>query len=381
MSGPLQGVKVIELAGIGPAPYACMLLADAGAEVIRLERAPAGGALAPPGPYWDLLNRSRPSVGVDLKRPEAVELVLDLVEQADVLIEGFRPGVVERLGLGPDHCWARNRALVYGRMTGWGQAGPLAETAGHDIDYIAISGVLWQIGRAGERPTPPLNLVGDFGGGGMLLAFGVLAALVDARQSGQGQVVDAAMTDGSISLATMMFALRQLGTWSDERGTNMLDTGAPFYEVYETADGQYFAVGAIEPKFYAELLKGLGLDGVDLPAQSDRDRWPEMKERFAATFRTKTRDEWAAVFDGTDACASPVLSPWEAHEHPHNQARGTFVEVDGLVQPGPAPRFSRTPSEISRPPSPAGADTEEGLAAWGVDTERIAALREAGAVS
>jgi alpha-methylacyl-CoA racemase len=381
MSGPLQGVKVIELAGIGPAPYACMLLADAGAEVIRLERAPAGGAAAPPGPYWDLLNRSRPSVGVDLKRPEAVELVLDLVEQADVLIEGFRPGVVERLGLGPDDCWARNRALVYGRMTGWGQEGPLAETAGHDIDYIAISGVLWQIGRAGERPTPPLNLVGDFGGGGMLLAFGVLAALVDARQSGQGQVVDAAMTDGSISLATMMFALRQLGAWNEERGTNMLDTGAPFYEVYETADGKYFAVGAIEPKFYAALLKGLGLDGDDLPAQSDRDRWPEMKERFAATFRTKTRDEWAVVFDGTDACASPVLSPWEAHEHPHNQARGTFVEVDGIVQPGPAPRFSRTPSEISRPPSPAGADTEEGLAAWGVDAERIAALRETGAVS
>jgi alpha-methylacyl-CoA racemase len=374
-------MKVIELAGIGPAPYACMLLADAGAEVIRLERAPAGGALAPPGPYWDLLNRSRPSVGIDLKRPEAVELVLDLVEQADVLVEGFRPGVVERLGVGPDDCWARNRALVYGRMTGWGQDGPLAETAGHDIDYIAISGVLWQIGRTGERPTPPLNLVGDFGGGGMLLAFGVLAALVDARQSGQGQVVDAAMTDGSISLATMMFALRQLGNWKEERGTNMLDTGAPFYEVYETADGQYFAVGAIEPQFYRELLVGLGLDGEDLPAQSDRDRWPEMKERFAATFRTKTRDEWAAVFDGTDACASPVLSPWEAHEHPHNQARGTFVEVDGLVQPGPAPRFSRTASAISRPPSPAGADTEEGLAAWGVDTGRIAALREAGAVS
>jgi alpha-methylacyl-CoA racemase len=381
MSGPLQGVKVIELAGIGPAPYACMLLADAGAEVIRLERAPTGGALAPPGPYWDLLSRSRPSVGIDLKRPEAVELVLDLVEQADVLIEGFRPGVVERLGVGPDDCWTRNRALVYGRMTGWGQDGPLAETAGHDIDYIAISGVLWQIGRTGERPTPPLNLVGDFGGGGMLLAFGVLAALVEARQSGQGQVVDAAMTDGSISLATMMFALRQLGNWNEERGTNMLDTGAPFYEVYETADGQYFAVGAIEPQFYAALLKGLGLDHEDLPAQNDRDRWPEMKERFAATFRAKTRDEWTAVFDGTDACAAPVLSPWEAHEHPHNRARGTFVDVDGVVQPGPAPRFSRTPSVISRPPSPAGADTEEGLAAWGVDTGRIAALREAGAVS
>jgi len=266
-------------------------------------------------------------------------------------------------------------------MTGWGQDGPLASTAGHDIDYIAISGALGLMGRAGERPAPPLNLVGDFGGGGMMLAFGVLAAVLEAQRSGQGQVVDAAMTDGSASLITMMFAFRLLGNWKEERGVNMLDTGAPYYEVYETADGRYFAVGAIERQFYAELLKGLGLDGEDLPDPSDRDRWPEMKERFAQVFSTKTRDEWAAIFDGTDACAAPVLTAWEAHEHPHNQARGTYVEVDGVVQPGPAPRFSRTPSVVSRPPSPPGADTAEALSAWGVDDEAIARLQEAGAIS
>jgi alpha-methylacyl-CoA racemase len=381
VSGPLHGVRVVELAGLGPAPYACMLLADAGADVLRLERAPAGGAPAPDGPYWDLINRSRQSVGVDLKRPQAVGLVLDLVEQADVLIEGFRPGVAERLGVGPKDCGARNAKLVYGRMTGWGQDGPLADTAGHDIDYIAISGALWPLGRTDERPAPPLNLIGDFGGGGMLLAFGVLAALLEAQRSGKGQVVDAAMTDGSASLMTMMFAFRQFGWWKPERGVNLLDTGAHFYEVYETADGGFFAVGAIEPKFYAELLKGMGLEGEDLPTQMDRDRWPAMKERFAAVFRTRTRDQWAAVFEGTDACAAPVLSPWEADQHPHNRARGTFVEVDGVVQPAPAPRFSRTPGEISRPPSPPGADTDEGLAAWGIGSAAIAALRKAGAIS
>ncbi|HVX23601.1 MAG TPA: CaiB/BaiF CoA-transferase family protein [Acidimicrobiales bacterium] len=381
MSGPLTGIRVIELAGLGPGPYACMLLADAGADVIRLERAPAGGVPWTGGPYWDLLNRSRPSVGVDLKRPEAVGLLMDLVEQADILIEGFRPGVAERLGIGPEQCWARNAKLVYGRMTGWGQDGPLASAAGHDIDYIAISGALGLIGRAGERPVPPLNLVGDFGGGGMMLAFGVLAALLESQRSGQGQVVDAAMTDGSASLITMMFAFRLLGSWKEERGVNMLDTGAPYYEVYETADGQYFAVGAIERQFYAELLKGLGLDADDLPDPADRDRWPELKERFAAVFRTRTRDEWAAVFDGTDACAAPVLSAWEAPDHPHNKARGTYVEVDGVVQPGPAPRFSRTASVVSRPPSPPGADTTAALAAWGVSEEAMAKLREAGAIS
>jgi alpha-methylacyl-CoA racemase len=385
-SGPLSGIKIIELAGIGPSPYTCMMLADAGAQVIRLERAAPGAAeraaAASGEAYWDLLNRSRPSVGIDLKHPDAVELVLGLVEQADGLIEGFRPGVAERLGVGPDACWARNRALVYGRMTGWGQDGPMAQAAGHDIDYIAIGGALWPLGRADSAPVPPLNLVGDFGGGGMLLAFGMVAALLEAARSGEGQVVDAAMVDGAASLMTMIHSFHKFGIWTEGRGENMLDTGAPFYEVYETSDGKFFAVGGIEAKFYAELLEGMGLAGdTTLPGQMDRAQWPAMKEKFAAVFRTKTRDEWAAIFDGTDACATPVLSPWEAHLHPHNQARSTFVEVDGVVQPAPAPRFSRTPSMISRPPSPPGADTETGLVEWGVDEGTIAKLRASGALS
>jgi alpha-methylacyl-CoA racemase len=379
VSGPLQGVKVIELAGIGPSPYAAMLLADAGAQVIRLERATS--AAPAQAPYWDLLNRSRPSVGIDLKHPDAVALTLRLVADADVLIEGFRPGVAERLGLGPDDCLAVNPRLVYGRMTGWGQSGPLADTAGHDIDYIAIGGALWAMGREEDNPVPPLNLVGDFGGGGMLLAFGVLAALVEARGSGQGQVVDTAMVDGAASLMTMIYAFHHLGMWQERRGSNILDTGAHFYEVYETADGKWFAVGGIEPKFYAELLKGLGLSDEVLPEQNDREQWPAMKKRFAEIFLTKTRDEWAAIFEGTDACASPVLSPFEAHLHPHNQARGTFVEVEGIVQPGPAPRFSRTPSSVSKPPSPPGADTVAGLLAWGLSDAEIKSLQESGAVA
>ena len=383
--GPLSGVKVIELAGIGPAPFTCMMLADAGAQIIRLERAAPGaverGAEAPAG-YWDLLNRSRPSVGIDLKHPDAVELVLGLAEQADGLIEGFRPGVAERLGVGPEECRRRNKALVYGRMTGWGQDGPLADSAGHDIDYIAIGGALWSLGRADSRPVPPLNLVGDFGGGGMLLAFGMVAALLEAARSGEGQVVDAAMVDGSASLMTMIHTFHQYGIWNEERGANMLDTGAPFYEVYETSDGKYFAVGGIEAKFYAALLEGLGLAGdATMPDQMDREQWPAMKERFAGIFSTKTRDEWSSIFEGTDACAAPVLSPWEAHRHPHNVARGTFTEIDGVIQPAPAPRFSRTPSGVSRPPSPPGADTVSGLAEWGVDEGAIAKLRESGALS
>jgi alpha-methylacyl-CoA racemase len=379
MAGPLQGVRVVELAGIGPGPYTCMLLADLGADVVRVDRATGGGPVTD-GPHWDLLVRSRRSVGVDLKSDEGVELVLDLVEKADALVEGWRPGVAERLGLGPEDCLGRNQRLVYGRMTGWGQDGPLSARAGHDIDYIALSGALWSIGRAGEAPVPPLNLVGDFGGGGMLLAFGVVAALVEARSSGLGQVVDAAMVDGAASLMTMTYAMHSLGMWNDDRASNMLDTGAPYYEVYETADGRWFAIGAIEPQFYAELLRVLGLDGEELPAQNDRSRWPETKERFAALFRTRTRDEWAAAFEGTDACGAPVLSPWEAHNHPHNEARGTFVEVAGVVQPGPVPRFSRTPASISRPPSPSGAFCDEVLADWGVDAERIASLRKAGTI-
>jgi alpha-methylacyl-CoA racemase len=386
-SGPLSGIKIIELAGIGPSPFTAMMLADAGAQIIRLERAAPGAperAAAPdaPGSHWDLLCRSRSSVGIDLKNPESVELVLRLVEQADGLIEGFRPGVTERLGLGPDDCLARNRALVYGRMTGWGQDGPMAPRAGHDIDYIAIGGALWPMGRADSLPVPPLNLIGDFGGGGMLLAFGMVAALLEATRSGQGQVVDAAMVDGAATLMTMIHAFHSSGIWNDERGTNMLDTGAPFYEVYETSDGKYFALGGIEPQFYAQLVEGLGLTDDPLFAQqNDRANWPAMKEHIAAVVITKTRDEWDAIFEGTDACAAPVLSPWEAHTHPHNKARATFVEVDGVVQPAPAPRFSRTPSAISRPPSAPGADTVSALVEWGIEEATVAKLRETGALS
>jgi len=380
MSGPLEGIRIVELAGIGPSPYTCMLLADAGADVLRVDR--ATGSPPPPStePHWDLLNRSRSSVAVNLKHAEGVRLVLDLVEGADGLVEGWRPGVAERLGVGPDACMERNPRLVYGRMTGWGQDGPLASSAGHDIDYIALAGALWPIGRAGERPVPPLNLVGDFGGGGMLLAFGMCAAIIEAQRSGRGQVVDASMVDGAASLMTMTFAFRRLGLWTEGRGVNVLDSGAPFYEVYDTSDGKWFAIGAIEPQFYAELLKVLGLDAGQLPAQNDREHWADMKERFAAIFRTRTRDEWAEAFAGTDACGAPVLSPWEAHTHPHNVQRKTFVEVEGVVQPGPVPRFSRTPAAVHKPPSVAGADAVAALRSWGIDESRIAALRESGAV-
>jgi alpha-methylacyl-CoA racemase len=376
MGGPLAGIKVIELAGIGPSPYAAMLLADLGADVLRLERADPDAAGEP---YWDLLTRSRPSVAVNLKHDRGRELVLDLAESADALIEGFRPGVTERLGLGPTDLAARNPRLVYGRMTGWGQDGPLASTAGHDINYIAISGALWPIGRAGERPTPPLNLVGDFGGGGMLLAFGVLAGILSARASGTGQVVDAAMVDGSASLMAMTYSFLAAGLWREERGANLLDTGAHFYEVYECSDGRYVAVGAIERQFYEVLLDGLGLADADLPAQMDRAQWPAMKERFAAIFATRTRDEWAARFDGTDACVSPVLSPLEAARHPHNVARGTFVG-DEVVQPGPAPRFSATPGAVSAAPRTPGSGTRTALVSWGIDAERVERLRAEGAL-
>jgi alpha-methylacyl-CoA racemase len=384
-SGPLSGIKIIELAGIGPSPYTAMMLADAGAQVIRLERAAPGAperATEATGTHWDLLNRSRASVGVDLKHPDGVELVLRLAEQADGLIEGFRPGVAERLGVGPEDCWARNRALVYGRMTGWGQDGPMAAMAGHDINYIAVGGALWSMGRAGSPPVPPLNLVGDFGGGGLLLAFGMVSALLEASRSGQGQVVDAAMVDGAASLMTMIHSFHELGMWDDDRASNLLDSAAPWYDAYETSDGRYFAVGGLETQFYAELIEGLGLaDDPLMATQKDKSQWPVMKERFAAVIATKTRDEWTAIFDGTDACAVPVLTPWEAHLHPHNQARSTFVEVEGRMQPAPAPRFSRTPSAISKGPSFPGADTVSELIDWGVDEATVAKLREAGAVS
>ena len=377
MTGPLQGVKVIEMAGIGPGPFAAMMLADMGAEVLRVDR-PNARVL---NPHLDVLNRGRRSIAVDLKHPDGVQTVLRLVEQADGLIEGFRPGVMERLGLGPDECLARNPKLVYGRMTGWGQEGPLAQAAGHDINYIAIAGVLNNFKRGSERPVPPLNLVGDFGGGGLLLAFGLVCALLEASRSGQGQVVDAAMVDGAAVLSTMIHAFIAMGIWQDDPGTNILDTGAHFYDVYETADGKYIAVGAIEPQFYAELLERTGLKDEDLPFQMDRSQWPALKDRFAALFKTRTRDEWQELLEGTDACAVPVLSLTEAPGHPHNVARKTFVERDGVVQPAPAPRFSRTSAEIAGPAAAPGQHTEEALADWGFSADELAKLHETGAVT
>ncbi len=375
MSGPLTGVRIVELAGVGPAPFAGMMLADAGADIIRLDR--FDRATYPPQerPHVDLMNRGRRSVAVDLKHPGGVALTLRLVAQADGLMEGFRPGVAERLGLGPDVCLERNPRLVYGRMTGWGQTGPMAAAAGHDIDYISLAGALEPIGRAGQPPLPPLNLIGDFGGGGMLLAFGMLAGIVSAQRTGEGQVVDAAMVDGAAALMTMIYTLRSAGIWNGERGTNLLDTGSHFYEVYETSDGGFMGVGAIEPQFYAELLKLLGLAGEELPDQMDRDHWTEMKERFASIFLTKTRDEWTSIFDGTDACVAPVLSMTEAPDHPHNRHRGTFTEVAGVVQPSPAPRFTKTPGAIRCPPPNPGQHGDEALQDWGFDVEEIAELR------
>jgi alpha-methylacyl-CoA racemase len=373
--GPLEGVKVVELAGIGPSPYACMLLADLGADVLRVER---GDADADHETTWEILNRSRPSVAVDLKNPAGRDLVLELCEQADVLIEGFRPGVTERLGLGPEDVAKRNPRLVYGRMTGYGQDGPNALRAGHDINYIAVSGALWPMGRAGEAPVPPLNLVGDFGGGSLFLALGVVAAVLSARTTGEGQVVDAAMVDGSASLMALSHSLMNAGFWHEERGANLLDTGAPFYEVYETKDQRYVAVGAIEAKFYDELLRGLGIDESELTGQFDRDAWPERKKLFALTFIEKTRDEWTEIFEGVDACVTPVLSPREAARHPYNTARGVF-SLDGDVQPQPAPRFSKTPGAIGRSPGKAGSGTREGLLSWGIDLQRQEALRAEGA--
>jgi alpha-methylacyl-CoA racemase len=367
--GPLHGTKIIEIAGIGPGPFAAMMLADMGADVLRLYRAdqppPLGGSSA------DIVSRGRSPVPVNLKEPEGRELVLRLAEEADALIEGFRPGVMERLGLGPDAVAERNPKLVYGRMTGYGQDGPMASVAGHDINYISIAGALGAIRRAGERPLFPLNLVGDYGGGGMLLAFGVVCGIVEARTSGQGQVVDAAMVDGTALLTTIFHGLRAGGIWFDPPGTNMLDSGAHFYEVYETSDGGHIAVGAIEPQFYAELLRLLNVDAGEHP-QWDRERWPEFKERFAAIFRSRTRDEWAAILEPAEACATPVLGLTEAPKHAQIVARQTFVEHDGVVQPAPAPRFSRTPGAISDPRQTAA----EALAAWGLSDDEIARLSD-----
>lgn len=378
--GPLDGIKVIEIAGIGPGPFCAMLLADMGAEVIRVDRAGHVADEMPDAPNLDLLNRSRKSIGVDLKNPDGVETILRLVESADAIIEGFRPGVAERLGIGPEDCMARNPKLIYGRMTGWGQTGPYAATAGHDINYIALSGVLGTIGRAGEAPVPPINLIGDFGGGGMLLALGVCAALVETAKSGEGQVIDAAMTDGSALLATMVHSMIAMGIWRDGRGTNMLDTGAPFYDAFECADGEYISLGSIEPQFYAELMRITGLENEGMPRQNDRSHWAENKVKIAATIKSKTRDEWSELMEGSDVCFAPVLSPQEAYVHPHNVERETFVEVAGVMQPAPAPRFSRTPATISSPPPHAGQHTDEALESWGFAADDLATLRASGAI-
>jgi alpha-methylacyl-CoA racemase len=366
MSGPLHGLKVIEVGSIGPGPFAAMMLADMGAAVLRLARPTTG---AEGGSIFDATGsvyRGRPTLVVDLKRDEDRERVLRIAESADALIEGFRPGVMERLGLGPDVLLARNPRLVYGRVTGYGQDGPLASVPGHDINYISIAGVLGAIARSGERPLAPLNLIGDYGGGGMLLAFGIMCALHEARSSGQGQVVDAAMVDGAALLSTSIHGLRALGHWDGEPGTNMLDSGAHFYEVYEAADGGHIAVGAIEPQFYAELLRALEIDPAEAP-QWDRARWPALKERFAEAFLRRTRDEWAELLESADACATPVLGLEDAPRHPHNVARGTFVEADGVLQPAPAPRFSRTPPAICDEQS-----ADELLRAWGLADADIA---------
>jgi alpha-methylacyl-CoA racemase len=379
--GPLAGVKILEIAALGPAPFAAMMLSDMGAEVLRIDRADRVEEGEPGAPPLDFLSRGRRSAGLDLKRPDGIELLLKLVESADVLLEGFRPGVMERLGAGPEHCLARNPRIIFGRMTGWGQEGPLAQVAGHDINYIALAGALEPIGRAGEKPVLPLNLVGDFGGGGMLLAYGIACALVERARSGRGQVVDAAMVDGAAALMTFFHAAQQAGWWKPERGTNLLDGGAHFYDTYETSDGKYISLGAIESKFYAELIAKLGLDSEALPDQMDRSRWPEQKERFSALIKSRTRDAWCEILEGTDACFAPVLSLEETGDHPHLRERGTFVEIAGASQPGPAPRFSRTPCEISGPPPHAGQHTDEALADWGISAAEIARLRASNVIA
>lgn len=375
LNGPLRGVRVVELGSIGPGPFACMLLADLGADVLRLER---GKWDADTTPTNDLLKRSRPSVAVDFKNSAGRELILELCERADVLVEGFRPGVTERLGLGPDDVWARNERLVYGRMTGYGQTGPLSARAGHDINYISISGALWSIGHSGEKPVPPLNLVGDFGGGSLFLTLGILSALLWARATGQGQVVDASMVDGSASMMTLFHGFLNEGIWREERGMNLLDSGAPFYDVYETSDGRYMAVGALEEQFYEELIRGLGMKQTELPPQMDRATWPMMKALFAEAFASKSRDDWTEIFEGRDACVTPVLSPREASQHPYNTGRDVFTS-EGAIQPQPAPRFSLTPGGIASPPGRAGSGTREGLKRWGVSDAEFEEMREAGA--
>ncbi|WP_243837569.1 CaiB/BaiF CoA transferase family protein [Cumulibacter soli] len=377
--GPLKGIKVIEIASLAPAPHGTTILADLGADVTIIDRpgAAPGGANSGAG---NPVRRNRKSITLDLKNPEAIELLKKLVEQADVFVEGFRPGVTERLGLGPEDLAARNPRLVYARMTGWGQTGQMSQMAGHDMNYIAMTGVLHMLGKAGDKPQPPANLIGDFGGGGMLMALGILAALVERATSGKGQTVDAAMVDGAAQLANFIFGMRGAGAWNEPRGENLLDGGAPFYQVYETADGGYMSVGAIEPQFYALLIKGLGLDAADLPQQLDRAHWGETKEKFAAIFASKPRDHWEKTFMGTDACVAPILSPEEAFVHPANTERGVFTEINGINQPVGAPRFSRTVNDLPKAPPAPGDNSDEILAAAGLSAEDIAKVREAGAL-
>jgi alpha-methylacyl-CoA racemase len=382
MPGPLSGCRIIELAGIGPGPFAAMMLADMGAEVIRVERAAAVRGPAPDTPHFDVLLRGRRNIAIDLKHPDGAAALLDLAASADALIEGFRPGVMERLGLGPEVCLRKNPRLVFGRMTGWGQSGPYAGSAGHDINYISLAGALAHFGREGQAPVPPLNMVGDFGGGGMFLAFGVVCALLEAQRSGHGQVVDAAMVDGTATLMSMFWAFKTVGLFDENRrGANLLDTGAHFYDVYRCADGTYISVGSIEPQFYAELLRLTGLEAdPEFSQQMDRSAWPRLKLRLAERFATKTREEWCALMEGTDVCFAPVLTMSEAARHPHNVERATFVDVAGTIQPAPAPRYSRTPGEIGAPPAHPGQHTAEILRDWGFDAARIDALLASHAV-
>jgi alpha-methylacyl-CoA racemase len=358
-----------------------MLLSDMGADIVRIDRAGQVNPGAFGKPNLEPLYRGRRSIGVDLKKPEGVELVLRLVEQADALVEGYRPGVTERLGLGPDVCLARNPKLVYGRMTGWGQDGPMAQAAGHDINYIALAGALAHFGREGGKPTPPINLVGDFGGGGMFMAFGVVCGVLEAQRSGKGQVLDVAMIDGSAILMTMMWGLMKIGFWDEALGVNVLDTGAPFYDTYETSDGKFISLGSLEPQFYAELIQRLGLEGDDLPQQMDRNGWDTLRTRFTELFKAKTRDEWDAILAGSDACYAPVLTMSEATNNEHIKARNTIIERDGVPQPAPAPRFSRTTAEVQRSAPWPGQHTDEALADWGVDAAEVIKLRETGAIA
>jgi alpha-methylacyl-CoA racemase len=373
--GPLKGVKVVEFAGIGPGPFCAMLLSDMGAEVVRIDRKGGRGANK-----FDVTSRGRRSIALDLKKPEAVEVALKLIAQSDALLEGFRPGVMEKLGLGPDVTLARNPKLVYGRMTGWGQTGPLAQAAGHDINYIALIGALHAIGRKGGTPVPPLNLVGDFGGGALYLAFGMACALFEARGSGKGQVVDCAMTEGAASLMSMFYGFKAMGMWTDEKGVNLLDGGAHFYDTYETADGKWVSIGSIEPQFYTLLLEKASLTDPEFQSQMDRSKWPSLKEKIARVMKTKTRSEWDKLMEGTDVCYAPVLSLTEAPNHPHNKARGSFVEIDGVVQPGAAPKFSRTKVEVQGPPPTSGQHNEQILSEFGFSGGDIAALKTSGAI-